>query len=120
MAITHLSSAAADAMIAVALAGSLFFLDPDSARPKIALYLLLTIAPFAIVTPLIGPFMDRIAGGRRTMILITLLARATLATLLALYIESLALFPIAFGILVFQKAYSVAKSAVVPLSLIHI
>ena len=48
------------------------------------------------------------------MILITLLARATLATLLALYIESLALFPIAFGILVFQKAYSVAKSAVVP------
>ena len=114
MAITHLSSAAADAMIAVALAGSLFFLDPDSARPKIALYLLLTIAPFAIVTPLIGPLIDRISGGRRTMILITLLARATLATLLAMYIESLALFPIAFGILVFQKAYSVAKSAVVP------
>ena len=114
MAITHLSGAAADAMIAVALAGSLFFLDPDSARPKIALYLLLTIAPFAIVTPLIGPLIDRISGGRRTMILITLLARATLATLLALYIESLALFPIAFGILVFQKAYSVAKSAVVP------
>ena len=114
MALTHLSGAASDAMIAVALAGSLFFLDPGSARPKIALYLLLTIAPFAIVTPLIGPFMDRISGGRRTMILITLLARAVLATLLALYIDSFALFPIAFGILVFQKAYSVAKSAIVP------
>ena len=114
MAVTHLLGAASDAMIAVTLAGSLFFLDPDAAKPRIALYLLLTIAPFAVVTPLIGPFMDRIPGGRRTMILLTLLARAVLSVLLAMYVDGLALFPIAFGILIFQKAYSVAKSALVP------
>ena len=61
----QLVSAAGDALFTIALAGSLFFnLDPDAARPKVALYLLLTIAPFAIVGPLIGPMIDRLRGGR--------------------------------------------------------
>ena len=52
----HGLSAAGDAMIAVALAGSLFFsIDPSDARWRVALYLVLTIAPFAVVTPLLGP-----------------------------------------------------------------
>ena len=65
----HLTGAGGDALIAIALAGSLFFnLDPDSARPKVALYLLLTIAPFAVVGPLIGPLIDRARGGQRGMV----------------------------------------------------
>ena len=47
----HTLSAAADGLITVALAGSIFFsIEPDAARWRVALYLLLTIAPFAVVT----------------------------------------------------------------------
>ena len=42
----------ADALVAMALAGSLFFdLDPNEARWKVFLYLALTMAPLAIVAP---------------------------------------------------------------------
>jgi len=115
MARTHAMSTMCDATVAVALAGSIFFsIDPSAARWRVALYLVLTIAPFAIVTPLIGPAVDRIRGGRRVMILITVLGRALLAYLMSRHINGLLLFPEAFGFLVLQKGYSVAKSAVVP------
>ena len=115
MARTHLMSATSDAMIAVALAGSIFFsIDPKAARGQVALYLILTIAPFSVVTPFIGPLIDRISGGRRGMILFTMAGRVVLAYLMVLYIDGFGLFPIAFGMLVLQKSYSVAKSAVIP------
>ena len=57
-------SVAGDALIALALAGSLFFdIDPNAARWKVALYLALTMAPFAVVAPLIGPALDRLGAG---------------------------------------------------------
>ena len=112
---THLLSAAGDALIAIALAGSLFFnLDPAAARPKVALYLLVTMAPFAVVGPLIGPLVDRARGGRRGMIIGAGIARAILALLMVRHLDSLWLFPEAFGALVAGKTYHVAKSAVVP------
>ncbi|WP_419551507.1 MFS transporter [Candidatus Poriferisodalis sp.] len=112
---THLLSAAGDALIAIALAGSLFFnLDPAAARPKVALYLLVTMAPFAVVGPLIGPMVDRARGGRRSMIIGAGIARAVLALLMVRHLDSLLLFPEAFGALVAGKTYHVAKSAVVP------
>ena len=68
----QLVSAAGDALFTIALAGSLFFnLDPAAARPKVALYLMLTIAPFAVVGPLIGPLIDRLRGGRRAMVIVS-------------------------------------------------
>lgn len=112
---THLLSAAGDALIAIALAGSLFFnLDPAAARPRVALYLLVTMAPFAVVGPLIGPLVDRARGGRRGMIIGAGIARALLALLMVRHLDSLLLFPEAFGALVAAKTYHVAKSAVVP------
>ncbi|WP_419933370.1 MFS transporter [Candidatus Poriferisodalis sp.] len=112
---THLLSAAGDALIAIALAGSLFFnLDPAAARPRVALYLLVTMAPFAVVGPLIGPLVDRSRGGRRGMIIGAGMARAVLALLMVRHLDSLLLFPEAFGALVAGKTYHVAKSAVVP------
>jgi hypothetical protein len=111
----HAVGAASDAAIAVTLAGSIFFsISPDDSRGRVALYLALTMAPFAIVAPLLGPAIDRTKGGRRLMILATATVRAILAFVMISYIDSLWLFPIAFAILVFQKGYSVAKSAVVP------
>ena len=102
-------------MIAVALAGSIFFsISPDAARQRVALYLALTMAPFAVVTPLIGPVIDRMPGGRRAMILVTNLGRFVVALLIVRHIDTLWLFPEAFVLLVLQKTYAVAKSAVVP------
>ena len=111
----HAIGAMSDAMIAVALASSIFFsIDPDAARWRVAVYLVLTIAPFAVVTPLIGPLVDSVRGGRRGMILITVVGRGLIAWQMAAHLDGLLLFPLAFGLLVLQKGYSVAKSAVVP------
>ena len=112
---THGLGAMSDAMLAVALAGSIFFsIDPDAARWRVALYLVLTIAPFAVVTPLLGPLVDRVHGGRRGMILTTIAARLLIAWQMIEHLDGWLLFPLAFGLLVMQKTYSIAKSAVVP------
>ncbi|MCY3577496.1 MAG: MFS transporter, partial [bacterium] len=114
----HALGAAGDAMITVALAGSLFFsIDPSAARLRVTLYLLLTMAPFAVVGPLIGPALDRFRGGRRPMILAINGGRAFFAFLMISNMDSLLLFPLAFAMLVLQKSYGVAKASMVPLIL---
>lgn len=104
-----------DALIAIALADSLFFsIDPNDARWKVALYLMLTIAPFGLVAPFLGPAMDRAKGGHRIMIILVGAIRALLAFAMVRYVDSVFLFPLAFSLLVFGKAHHVAKSALVP------
>jgi hypothetical protein len=112
---THSLLIAGDALIMLALAGSLFFsIDPNDARWRVGLYLALTMAPFAVVAPLIGPYLDRIMGGRRWMIIASGAARAVIALLMIRHLDSLLLFPEAFAMLVLGKGYHVAKSAMVP------
>lgn len=113
----HAFNTAGDAAVYVALAGSLFFSVPTGeARPKVALFLLLTMLPFAIIAPLIGPFLDRIRGGRKFAIAGTLIVSAVCAWLLAGAVddESLIMYPAALGILVSSKAYGIIKASVVP------
>lgn len=111
----HVLSTIGDGCIAVALAGSIFFsIDPADARWRVALYLILTIAPFAVVTPLLGPAIDRARGGRRGMIIGSLAVRALVAFFMSRHIDSLLLFPEAFTMLVLQKGYHVSKTALVP------
>jgi MFS family permease len=116
---THAASVSGDALFAIGLAGSVFFsLDFTSARWRVALYLLLTIAPFAIAAPLIGPAIDRIKGGRRWIIVGSMLLRALLAFFVVRHMDSLLFYPEAFGMLIMQKIYSISKSAVIP-STVH-
>ncbi len=111
----HALSAAGDAMIAVALAGSLFFsIDPSAARWRVGLYLALTIAPFAVVAPLIGPAIDRARGGRRMMAIAINLGRTIVAFVMIANTDSLLLFPCAFAMLVLGKSFAVTKAALVP------
>lgn len=111
----HAASAAADVAVAVALAGSLFFsIDPGQARWRVGLYLLLTLAPFAVVAPLIGPLIDRARGGSRWVIVATGAGRAVVCYLMMRHLDGLLLFPEAFLMLVLAKSYSVAKTAYVP------
>ena len=104
-----------DTLVTISLAGSLFFsISPEAADHKVLLYLLFTLAPFAIVSPLLGPLIDRSRGARRAMVVSSAVGRAVLCPLMALHIHSLLLFPLAFLVLVCSKLYLVTKGALVP------
>ena len=115
LALTHVLMTAGDTMFAVSLAGSLFFsISPTAAKDKVLLYLFLTMAPFAVVAPALGPLIDRSRGARRAMVVVSALGRAALCPLLARDFHSLLLFPEAFAMLVLSKVYLVTKGALVP------
>ncbi len=115
LAITHALMMGGDAAMVVALADSLFFdIDLTAARTRVMLFLVVGFAPFLFVAPLIGPLIDRVAGGRRLVIQIIAVIRVVLLVLMAKYIDALALFPLVFANLVLQKGYVVSKSALVP------
>jgi MFS family permease len=113
---THTLHYAADAMVTVALAGTVFFSAARSQqRVNVALYLLITMAPFAIVAPFIGPVLDKMQRGRRLALAGTAVGRALLAYIMAAnFSNEVALFPAAFGVLVLSKAYGVLRGACVP------
>jgi hypothetical protein len=112
------AGSAGDAFVAVALAGTLFFnASVSQARSQVAIALLVTMAPFAVLAPLIGPMLDRVQQGRRFILAGTLLARGLLCWGMAgavFYHDSVTLLPAAFGVLVLQKAYGVTRSAITP------
>jgi MFS family permease len=108
-------NAAGDALVTVALAGSLFFAVPTGeARSKVALYLLITMVPFVLLAPVIGPLLDRVAYGRRTALAALCLGRGMLAWQLAGALDSLQVYPLALGLLVLSRGFGVARSAVIP------
>ncbi|HKD90139.1 MAG TPA: MFS transporter [Streptosporangiaceae bacterium] len=107
-----------DAFVTVALAGSLFFsTSVEAARGRAAFALLITIAPYAILAPFIGPLLDRVKQGNKFILMGTLLARGLLCWGMSgavEYNDTLTLLPAAFGVLVLQKAYVVTRAAVTP------
>jgi MFS family permease len=106
---------AGDAMIAVSLAGTLFFAAAtDAQRSNVALYLLVTMAPFALLAPVIGPVLDRLQRGRRWALAVSLFGRAVLALVMAAHHDDLLLYPAALGVLVLSKSHNVLRAAVVP------
>jgi len=117
-----LVATAADTLVVTALAGTLFFsVSATAARERVATSLLVTMVPFVILAPVIGPVLDRIRSGRRYAMATTMLARAFLAWVMADAVTggggdqaAFSLYPEAFGFLLFQKAYLVTRSAAVP------
>lgn len=120
LAVTQAVSIAGDSCLNVALAGSVFFtLDPRQARGQVLLFLVCTMLPFVLLSPLIGPALDRSRSGRRLVVVACALGRAILLFTLALFIsdpppKGYLLFPLAFGALMFSKGHNVAKSSLVP------
>lgn len=111
----HAASCAGDTLIAIGLAGTIFFAAPvGEARGKVALYLLVTMVPFALLAPVVGPVLDRFRHGRRYALAVTMLGRAFLAWLISDYIHGFGLYPAAFGVLALSRTYGVARSAAVP------
>ncbi|MGV9413012.1 MFS transporter [Nocardia sp. NPDC003693] len=106
---------ATDAAVAVALANTLFFASATAeSKTKVALYLLITIAPFAVIAPLIGPMLDRLQRGRRLALAGSFAVRVVVAILLIFNIDNWALYPLALCMMILSKSFSVLKSAVTP------
>jgi hypothetical protein len=115
LALVHVAMMAGDTLLTVSLAGSLFFsVSPTEAKGKVLAYLLLTIAPFAIVSPLLGPLIDRSSNGRRILVATSALARGLLCWSMASHLNSWLLFPEAFLVLVSSKLYVVTRGTLVP------
>ncbi len=112
----HAVTVAGDAAVTVSLAGTIFAMPTDEARGRVALFLLLTMAPFVLLAPLIGPLLDRFRHGRRWALGTTLALRGFLAWVLASAVveDSAWLFPAALGCLVASRSYTVARAAAVP------
>jgi MFS family permease len=113
---------AVDSAMAVALANTLFFAAASGeSKSKVALYLLITIAPFAVIAPLIGPALDRLQHGRRVALALSFALRTVLAVLLIMNYDgatgsfpSMVLYPCALAMMVLSKSFSVLRSAVTP------
>ena len=112
----HAVNSAGDMLVTVALASTIFFSVPTSeARGRVALYLLITMAPFVLLAPVIGPLLDRLPSGRRSAMALSMLVRAAIAWMMTSSISgSLTIYPEALGVLVASKAYGVVRSVVVP------
>lgn len=113
---------AVDAAMAVALANTLFFAAATGeSKDRVALYLLITIAPFAVVAPLIGPALDRLQHGRRVALAASFALRTGLAVVLIANYDGTTgsfplwvLYPCALAMMVLSKSFSVLRSAVTP------
>jgi MFS family permease len=106
---------AVDAAVAVALANTLFFAAATAeSRTNVALYLAITVAPFAVVAPVIGPLLDRLQRGRRAALAASFGGRAVLAVVMAFNYDNWLLYPAALGVMVLSKSFVVLKAAVTP------
>jgi MFS family permease len=106
---------AVDAAVAVALANTLFFAAATAeSKTNVALYLIITVAPFAVVAPVIGPMLDKLQRGRRAALAVSFAGRAVLAVVMAFNYENWLLYPAALGAMVLSKSFAVLKAAVTP------
>jgi MFS family permease len=106
---------AASAAIAVALANTLFFaVATAQSRANVALYLLITVAPFALVAPVVGPLLDRLQHGRRVAMALSFVGRGFLLIVMAAHVHDWLLYPAALGFMVLAKSYGVLQAAVIP------
>lgn len=107
--------AAADVMVAVALANTLFFAAPaDAARHQVVLYLALAMLPVALLTPVVDALLARHARQLRHTLVLASAARAGIAAGLVLWADTAALYPLALLLLVASRAHGIARISLVP------
>ena len=111
----HSLMVAGEAAMTIALADSLFLsVSPDAARGKVILFLGVSMTPFIIVAPFVGPLIDRIRGGQRFVVIMVGLLRALVLVGMTQVLDSFTLFPLAFSALILAKTYAISKSAIIP------
>lgn len=112
----HAGSVAGDTLVALALAGTLFFDVPstDEARQNVALYLLITLAPFAVIGPFLGRIFERFPAAYRSGLTISAGMRAVIAGAMLFGLDNIWLFPLAFALLVMSRFHGISRSSVLP------
>ena len=111
--LVQLSASAGDALVAIALAGSVFFDVPvDEAKTEVALYLILTMVPLALSGPFLVPLLDR-AGPRRAISFGAALGRVLVCVYGAPRVSTLVLFPMAFLLLALTKVHAITRNGLV-------
>jgi len=109
---------AGDTLVAMALGSTLFFSVPSAeARDNVALYLLITLAPFGLIGPFLGGFFARFPGAYRGGLVVSSALRAVAAVALAIWLNTILLFPVAFILLVLSRFHGISRSSVVPIVL---
>jgi len=107
-------AAAGDAFVSVSLAGSLFFnVSPNASREQVLLYLLITMAPLAVLAPLVGPAVDRFRTSQRFVASSFFVARGVFCLLLAVTLLQLTFYPIVLCLLIASKASGIVKQTLV-------
>jgi hypothetical protein len=115
LALVQVFMLAGDTLVTISLAGTLFlFIPTEQAKGKVLLYLVLTLAPLALVSPLLGRLIDRSRGARKAMVVCSAIGRTVLCPIMASDTHSLLFFPEAFLVLVLSKLYLVTRGALVP------
>jgi len=113
--ITHALDDIADGFLNIALLGSLFFsVSLEASRDRILLYLVLTVAPLAVIAPLVAPLLERTRAGFRATMVTTELLRAIAALALVSSLKSPAFYPLVFVVLLSRKVYALARTAILP------
>ncbi|MDF1595435.1 MAG: hypothetical protein P1T08_04980 [Acidimicrobiia bacterium] len=119
LAVTQAAAYAGDTLVAIGLAGTIFFDIPSAeARGKVALYLLLTLAPFVVLSPFLPRIFARLPNPYRVGLVGSGGLRAVLTVILVLVgLDGIWLFPIAFGLLVLSRLHGIARSSLLPITL---
>lgn len=118
LAVAHVASTFGDTLVAIALADTLFFAVPSAeARGNVLLYLLLTIAPFAIIGPLLGRMLDQRRAATKGALVGSALLRVLAAVMAIWLLEGAWLFPVAFALLLLSRVHGIARNALLPVAL---
>jgi hypothetical protein len=109
-ALSHLTSAAGDSLLAISLADSVFFSLPVvEAKWRVVSYLGLTMLPLAVAAPLLVVPLDR-AGPRRLISFLAAMVRGSIAFFVAGRLDTVALYPAALAILVAARVHGITKN----------
>ncbi|MXY76753.1 MAG: MFS transporter [Acidimicrobiia bacterium] len=118
LAISHATNVAGDALVALALADTLFFSVPTTeARGNVVAFLLLTLAPFAVIGPLLGSLVHRLPRSHRAGLAVGSLGRVVLVIAMMRAETDLVMLSMVFGILVLSRIYGISRSSILPTAL---
>ncbi|HSM01146.1 MAG TPA: hypothetical protein VK960_01725 [Acidimicrobiia bacterium] len=118
LAVSWSANVAGDTLVTIALAQTLFFGVPSAdARGNVALYLAITLAPFAVIAPVLGGIFSKFRGVYRAALTLASSLRTLLAVVMMLGLTTLWLYPLAFGMLVLSRLFGISKSSLLPVAL---
>lgn len=118
LAISHATNVAGDTLVALALADTLFFSVPTSeARGNVVAFLLLTLAPFALIGPLLGSIFHRVPRSHRAGLAFGSLVRVVLVVAMTRADSDFVLLSLVFGMLVLSRIYGISRSSILPTAL---